>query len=458
MLRPEFPFKSCQITLENVPSCNESCPPVSVEESSLPCGVVSFQLRELLSDSQECSRESRVRSGNDSVIVGGEGGGGGALRPAGTGLAAAFSHITSYQAMAFKGERPAIGIDLGMTYSCVGVWRDDHVEIIANHQGKRTTPSYVAFTDTERLIGDAAKNQVATNPTNNIFDAKRLIGRKFSDNSVKSDIKLWPFKVIDGPGGKPLIGVSYLGEKKQFAAEEVSSMVLRKMKERQATKDAGAIAGLKVIKLIDEPTEAAIAYGLDKMESGKKNVMVFDLGGGTLDVSLLTIEDGNVHITAMAGDSHLGGDDFDSRMVNHFVQKFKRMQKEDISGSARPLSMLRNACERAKRALSIAVQTTVEIDSIFEGLDLYSTITREQFEELNRNLFPRCIEAVEKCLREAGMGNHSVDEVVLVGGSARILKVQQLIRAFFDGKELRKSINPEEAIAYGAAGKGNEEA
>ncbi|GBG71286.1 hypothetical protein CBR_g8708 [Chara braunii] len=392
--------------------------------------------------------------------------------------------------MAAKSEGPAIGIDLGTTYSCVGVWQHDRVEIIANDQGNRTTPSYVAFTDTERLIGDAAKNQVAMNPTNTIFDAKRLIGRKFSDSSVQSDIKLWPFEVIDGPGGKPLIGVSYMGEKKQFAAEEVSSMVLTKMKEiaeaflgvtlknavitvpayfndsqRQATKDAGVISGLNVMRIINEPTAAAIAYGLDKKASsvGEKNVMIFDLGGGTFDVSLLTIEEGIFEVKATAGDTHLGGEDFDSRMVHHFVQEFKRKHKKDISGSARALRRLRTACERAKRTLSSTAQTTIEIDSLFEGIDFYSTITRARFEELNMDLFRKCMEPVEKCLRDAKMDKKSVHEVVLVGGSTRIPKVQQLLQDFFNGKELCKSINPDEAIAYGAAvqaailsGEGNE--
>ncbi|KAJ0021637.1 hypothetical protein Pint_32349 [Pistacia integerrima] len=392
--------------------------------------------------------------------------------------------------MAGKGEGPAIGIDLGTTYSCVGVWQHDRVEIIANDQGNRTTPSYVAFTDTERLIGDAAKNQVAMNPTNTVFDAKRLIGRRFSDASVQADMKLWPFKVIAGPGDKPMIVVNYKGEEKQFAAEEISSMVLIKMKEiaeaylgttikngvvtvpayfndsqRQATKDAGVIAGLNVMRIINEPTAAAIAYGLDKKagSSGEKNVLIFDLGGGTFDVSLLTIEEGIFEVKSTAGDTHLGGEDFDNRMVNHFVQEFKRKHKKDISGNPRALRRLRTACERAKRTLSSTAQTTIEIDSLYEGVDFYTTITRARFEELNMDLFRKCMEPVEKCLRDAKMDKSSVHDVVLVGGSTRIPKVQQLLQDFFNGKELCKSINPDEAVAYGAAvqaailsGEGNE--
>eukprot|EP00253_Pinus_taeda_P016942 PITA_16942 len=392
------------------------------------------------------------------------------------------------------GEGAAIGIDLGTTYSCVGVWQHDRVEIIANDQGNRTTPSYVAFTDTERLIGDAAKNQVAMNPYQHCFrfcicvqsksvlyvmaDAKRLIGRRFSDPSVVSDAKLWPFKVISGVGDKPSIVVTYKGEEKHFAAEEISSMVLTKMKEiaeaylgttvknavvtvpayfndsqRQATKDAGAISGLNVMRIINEPTAAAIAYGLDKKasSSGEKNVLIFDLGGGTFDVSLLTIEEGIFEVKATAGDTHLGGEDFDNRLVNHFVQEFKRKHKKDISGNARALRRLRTSCERAKRTLSSTAQTTIEIDSLYEGIDFYTTITRARFEELNMDLFRKCMEPVEKCLRDAKMDKRSIHDVVLVGGSTRIPKVQSLLQDLFNGKELCKNINPDEAVAYGAA-------
>ncbi|CAI9094371.1 OLC1v1030096C1 [Oldenlandia corymbosa var. corymbosa] len=380
--------------------------------------------------------------------------------------------------MAGKGEGQAIGIDLGTTYSCVGVWQHDRVEIIANDQGNRTTPSYVGFTDMERLIGDAAKNQVAMNPINTVFDAKRLIGRRFSDSSVQSDIRLWPFKVIPGAGEKPVIVVTYKGEEKQFSAEEISSMVLIKMKEiaeaylgttvknavvtvpayfndsqRQATKDAGAIAGLNVLRIINEPTAAAIAYGLDKKATslGEKNVLIFDLGGGTFDVSILTIEDGIFEVKSTAGDTHLGGEDFDNRLENHFVQEFKRKNRKDISGNPRALRRLRTSCERAKRTLSSTAQTTIEIDSLFEGIDFYSTITRARFEELNMDLFRKCMDPVEKCLRDAKMDKNSIHDVVLVGGSTRIPKVQQLLQDFFNGKELCKSINPDEAVAYGAA-------
>ncbi|TQD85183.1 hypothetical protein C1H46_029271 [Malus baccata] len=380
--------------------------------------------------------------------------------------------------MAVKGEGPAIGIDLGTSYSCVAVWQHDRVEIIANEQGNRTTPSYVAFTDAERLIGDAAKNQGAMNPINTVLDAKRLIGRRFSDPSVQRDMEHWPFKVISGPGDKPMIVVTYKGEEKQFTAEEISSMVLFKMREiaeaylgssiknavvtvpayfndsqRQATKDAGVIAGLNVLRIMNEPTAAAFAYGLDKKATsvGEKNVLIFDLGGGTFDVSLLTGEDGIFQVKATAGDTHLGGEDFDNRMVNHFVQEFKRKNKKDIRSSARALRRLRTACESAKRTLSSTSQTTIGIDSLYEGVDFYSTITRARFEELNMDLFRKCVEPVEKCLRDAKMDKSSVHDVVLVGGSTRIPKVQQLLQDFFEGKELCRSINPDEAVAYGAA-------
>jgi len=371
----------------------------------------------------------------------------------------------------------AIGIDLGTTYSCVGVWQHDRVEIIANDQGNRTTPSYVAFTDSERLIGDAAKNQVAMNPTNSVFDAKRLIGRKHSDSTVQSDIKLWPFTVISGEAEKPMIQVEYKGETKQFSSEEISSMVLVKMKEiaeaylskevknavvtvpayfndsqRQATKDAAAIAGLNCMRIINEPTAAAIAYGLDKKGSvGERNILIFDLGGGTFDVSLLTIEEGIFEVKSTAGDTHLGGEDFDNRLVDHFVTEFKRKHKKDITGNKRALRRLRTSCERAKRTLSSTAQTSVEIDSLFEGVDFFTSITRARFEEMNMDLFRKCMDPVEKVLRDAKMDKGAVHEVVLVGGSTRIPKIQTLLSDFFNGKELCKSINPDEAVAYGAA-------
>lgn len=370
----------------------------------------------------------------------------------------------------------AIGIDLGTTYSCVGVWQHDRVEIIPNDQGNRTTPSYVAFTDDERLIGDAAKNQTAMNPKNTVFDAKRLIGRKFSEQKVQDDMKDWSYEVVSGPGDKPMINVEFHGEKKQFAPEEISSMVLVKMKEiaesymgktvkdavvtvpayfndsqRQATKDAAAIAGLNCLRIINEPTAAAIAYGLDKDKDEDKNVLIFDLGGGTFDVSLLNIEGGIFEVKATAGDTHLGGEDFDARLLRHFSEEFKRKHKKDLSGNARALRRLRTACERAKRTLSSTSQTMVEIDSLFEGIDFYTTITRARFEELNADLFRKCMEPVEQVLRDAKMDKSKVHEIVLVGGSTRIPKIQQMLSSFFNGKELNKSINPDEAVAYGAA-------
>jgi L1 cell adhesion molecule like protein len=372
---------------------------------------------------------------------------------------------------------PAIGIDLGTTYSCVGVWQNDRVEIIANDQGDRTTPSWVSFTDSERLIGGAAKNQGTVNPENTIFDAKRLIGRRFSDPVVQDDMKHWPFKVIQAEGDKPKLQVNYQGSLKTFTPEEVSSMVLTKMKQiaeaylgstvndavvtvpayfndsqRQATKDAGRIAGLNVLRIINEPTAAAIAYGLDKTEqSGEKNVLIFDLGGGTFDVSLLTIDGGIFEVKATAGNTHLGGEDFDNRLVSHFADKFKKESSKDISGNPRALRRLRTACERAKRTLSSATQASIEIDSLYEGSDFYTNITRALFEQLNMDLFKSCMQPVEKVLADAKLDKGRVHEVVLVGGSTRIPKVQQLLQDFFNGKQLNKSINPDEAVAYGAA-------
>ena len=345
----------------------------------------------------------------------------------------------------------AVGIDLGTTYSCVGVWQNDRVEIIANDQGNRTTPSYVAFNETERLIGDAAKNQAAMNPENTIFDAKRLIGRKFTDSVIKDDIKLWPFDVSPDRTGKPMINVKYKQELKSFSAEEISSIILVKMKEiaeayigkpvnnavvtvpayfndaqRQATKDAGTIAGLNILRIINEPTAAAIAYGLDK-KGDESTVLIFDLGGGTFDVSLLTIDEGIFEVKATAGDTHLGGEDFDNRMVEYFKQEFKKKHKKDISDNQRALRRLRTACERAKRTLSSSTQAVIEIDSLHSGIDFNSTITRARFEDMNMDYFRKCMAPVEKVLKDASMSKSKVDEVVLVGGSTRIPKIQDML-------------------------------
>ncbi|EXJ88649.1 heat shock protein SSB1 [Capronia coronata CBS 617.96] len=370
----------------------------------------------------------------------------------------------------------AIGIDLGTTYSCVANYDGNNVEIIANEQGSFTTPSFVSFTDEERLIGEAAKNQAAMNPENTVFDVKRLIGRRFDDPIVKKDIESWPFKVVD-QGGNPMVQVRYLGETKTFSPQEISSMVLMKMKEvaetklgkkvekavvtvpayfndnqRQATKDAGAIAGLNVLRIINEPTAAAIAYGLGSGKSDKeRNVMIYDLGGGTFDVSLLNIHGGVFTVKATAGDTHLGGQDFDTNLLEHFKKEFTRKTKKDLSGDARALRRLRTACERAKRTLSSATQTTVEIDSLFDGEDFNTQITRARFEDLNAKAFNGTLEPVAQVLKDANIDKSAVDVIVLVGGSTRIPRIQKLLSDFFDGKKLEKSINPDEAVAYGAA-------
>ena len=370
----------------------------------------------------------------------------------------------------------AIGIDLGTTYSCVGWWKDNRCEIIANDQGNRTTPSFVSFNENERLVGDGAKNQSAQNPENTIFDAKRLIGRKFDDPAVQSDIKHFPFKVISSDN-KPKIQATYQGELKTFQPEEISSMILTKMKEvaeayigeivtdavvtvpayfndsqRQATKDAGAIAGLNILRIINEPTAAAIAYGLDKL-SEEKTVLIFDLGGGTFDVSLLSIDDGIFEVKATAGDTHLGGEDFDNIMMKYFTDEFKRKHQvtADILNNKRAMRRLKIACERAKRTLSSASTASLELESLHEGIDFFTSISKARFESLCMNLFQKCITPVTKVLQDAGVSKTAVHEIVLVGGSTRIPKVQELLSSFFNGKELNKGINPDEAVAYGAA-------
>jgi L1 cell adhesion molecule like protein len=369
-----------------------------------------------------------------------------------------------------------VGIDLGSTYSCIGVWMNDRVEIIANDQGNRITPSYVAFTENERLVGDAAKNQASMNPENTVYDVKRLIGRTFDDKNVQSDMKHLSYKVIGGEDKKPKIQVEYKNKTETFHPEEISSMVLQKMKEiaesyvgqpvtksvitvpayfndaqRQATKDAGMIAGLEVLRIINEPTAGAIAYGLDNKDNDKeKNVLIFDFGGGTFDVTLLTIDGGIFEVKSTAGDCNLGGEDIDNRLVEHFIQEFKRKHKQDISSNSRAVKRLKTACERAKRSLSSVSTTTIELETLHEGIDFNASLSRARYEELCGDIFRRTLDAVEKAMRDAKMSKNEIDEIVLVGGSTRIPKVQSLLQDFFNGKELCKSINPDEAVAFGA--------
>ena len=371
-----------------------------------------------------------------------------------------------------------IGIDLGTTFSCLGVWQNNKVEIIANDQGNRTTPSYVAFTENERIVGNGAKNQCAQNPNNTIFDAKRFIGRKFSDPVLQNDIKHFPFKVISDKEDKPLIQVKYKNEKRTFLPEEISAMILGKMKEtaesylgeevkdavvtvpayfndsqRQATKDAGIIAGLNILRIINEPTAAAIAYGLDNSKE-EKNILIYDLGGGTFDVSLLNIEEGVFEVKATAGDTHLGGEDFDRRLMDYFINDFKKKYKKDVSGNKKTLRKLQTACENAKKTLSSNTIANVEIDSFFDGIDYNTSISRAKFESLCGDLFRKTFEPVEKVLGDSKISKNQIDEIVLVGGSTRIPKIQEQLVNFFNGKKLNKSINPDEAVAYGAAVQG----
>eukprot|EP01083_Nonionella_stella_P308943 1092251_1 len=372
-------------------------------------------------------------------------------------------------------KQPSIGIDLGTTYSCVGTWKNNTVEIIPNDMGERTTPSYVSFSDTERLVGTAAKNQAARNAENTVFDAKRLIGRKFDEPVVQGDIKLWPFKVVRESQDRPAIEVEYKAEKKRFFPEEISSMVLGYMRQiaeayiggpvlnavitvpayfndsqRQATKDAGRISSLNVLRIINEPTAAAIAYGLDKKHKDT-NIIVYDLGGGTFDVSLLTLDDGVFEVVATNGDTHLGGQDFDERVMNHFIKVFRRKNKIDIRNNDRAIAKLRREVEKAKRALSATTQVRIEIESFADGIDFSETLTRARFEELNNDLFRQTLKPLEVVMKDAGMKKSEIHEIVLVGGSTRIPKIQKLVRDFFNGKEPNRGINPDEAVAYGAA-------
>ena len=371
-----------------------------------------------------------------------------------------------------------IGIDLGTTYSCVGVYQHNKVEIIANEQGNRTTPSYIAFNDgNERLIGESAKNQMSLNPLNTIYDVKRLIGRRFNEEVVQKDIAKFPFKVVNGFNDNPQIQLTFAGNTKCFTPEEISSMILGKMKEiaetylgqkvinavvtvpayfndaqRKATKDAGLIAGLNILRIINEPTAAAIAYGLDNSnDKREKNILVFDLGGGTFDVSILTIDEGVFEVKSTSGDTHLGGEDFDNTLVDFFIQEIKRKHKTDISQNKKSVSRLRSVCERAKRTLSSSTEASIEIEALFKNNDFFTKISRARFEELNGELFRKTLIPVESALHDAKLDKSQIDEIVLVGGSTRIPKIQKLLRDFFNGKELNKSINPDEAVAYGAA-------
>jgi L1 cell adhesion molecule like protein len=373
-----------------------------------------------------------------------------------------------------------LGIDLGTSFSAVGVWQNGKVEIIANESGSRTTPSYVAFTNEEILVGDAAKNQFAMNASNTIFDSKRIIGRKWSDPITQKAIKHFTCKVIEGKNDTPLFEVTLKGETKTFQAEEIAAFILKKMKtvaeaflgetvkdavvtvpayfndsQRQATKDAGVIAGLNIIRLINEPTAAAIAYGLDKQSEKEQIILIHDLGGGTADESILCLDGGIYEVKAISGDPYLGGSNFDERLTEHFIKKFKQESGKDISNVPKAIARLRNACERAKRTLSSTTEAVIEIDSLYEGVDFYTKCSRALFEQVNADLFKSTLTLVERALTDAKMDKSKIDEIVLVGGSTRIPKIQQLLKDFFNGKELNKSINPDEAVAYGATVQGS---
>ena len=374
-------------------------------------------------------------------------------------------------------EKPAIGIDLGTTYSCVGVWKNNQVHIIPNDFGTSTTPSVVSFTNDERLIGQAAKNQITKNYKNTIYDAKRLIGRRFTDITVQDDINIWPFEVSkDDRTDRPVIIVEYKGQNKKFYAEEISAMILQKMKQiseeylgkkiedavitvpayfndsqRQATKDAGRIAGLNVLRIINEPTAAAIAYGLNKINKSDSNILIFDLGGGTFDISILTLCEDAFEVKATKGDTHLGGEDFDNLLVQFCMKEFKNQTDIDIRGNQKALRRLKLACEKVKKELSISLETTIDIEALSDGEDLSITISRNEFENMCEEYFRKCITILKEALKDAKIRSYQIDEIVLIGGSTRIPKIQELVKEFFNGKELCKSINPDEAVAYGAA-------
>lgn len=368
-----------------------------------------------------------------------------------------------------------VGIDLGTTFSCVGVWQNDRVIIIPNEQGNRSTPSYVAFTEMERLVGESAKNQCTSNIQNTLYDVKRLIGRNFSDSTVQEEIKNFPFKVLQGPNDKIVIEVNYMNEVKRFAPEEISAMVLGKMKtiaeeylsekvtdaivtvpayfndaQRNATRDAGIIAGLNIIRIINEPTASALAFGLSNKEDKETNILVFDFGGGTHDISVLSIEEGIFEVKGTSGNTHLGGEDIDNALAQHFIQEIKRKHKQDISRNNRAMRRLKNACETAKKTLSSAMQTSIELDGLFDGIDFTATLTRSKFEEICMPIFRKALEPVDDALRVAKLDKSKINEVVLVGGSSRIPKVQEMLSSYFNGKQLNKSVNPDEAVAYGA--------